>query len=78
MSSVIAVAIASNLQGAATLVGDATSIMLGGHANMDFLIFYERENRHFWVVQFGMVAATAILYCVSFHKGEVKPQGAPK
>ena len=78
VSSVIAVAIASNLQGAATLVGDATSIMLGGHANMDFLDFFFTKGRIgiFWVVQFGMVAATAILYWVFRSiKGEVKPQG---
>ncbi|MFR7832614.1 MAG: SLC13 family permease [Blautia wexlerae] len=32
----ICIAVSSNLQGAATLVGDTTSIMLGGYANMDF------------------------------------------
>ncbi|MGB4431190.1 MAG: SLC13 family permease, partial [Limnochordia bacterium] len=64
VTSVIAVAIASNLQGAATLVGDATSILLGGHANLDFLDFFWLEGRPgmFWVVQAGAVAATAILY----------------
>ncbi len=36
VTSVIAVAISSNLQGAATLVGDATSILLGGYAGLDF------------------------------------------
>jgi len=38
--SVIAIAIASNLEGAATLVGDTTSILLGGYAGMDFLDFF--------------------------------------
>ena len=38
--SVIAIAISSNLQGAATLVGDTTSILLGGEANMNFLEFF--------------------------------------
>lgn len=33
---VIAIAVSSNLQGAATLVGDTTSILLGGEANMNF------------------------------------------
>ncbi len=76
--SVIAVAIASNLQGAATLVGDATSIMLGGHAGMDFLDFFFTKGRVgiFWVVQIGALAATVVLYWVLCSmKGEVKPQG---
>lgn len=38
--SIIAISISSNLQGAATLVGDTTSILLGGHAGMDFLDFF--------------------------------------
>ncbi|WP_337960901.1 SLC13 family permease [Caloramator sp. mosi_1] len=36
----IAISISSNLQGAATLVGDTTSLLLGGFANMDFLDFF--------------------------------------
>ncbi|MCK9524357.1 MAG: SLC13 family permease [Limnochordia bacterium] len=76
--SVIAVAIASNLQGAATLVGDATSIMLGGYAGMDFLDFFFAKGRIgiFWVVQVGALAATAVLYWVlRSMKGEVNAQG---
>jgi Na+/H+ antiporter NhaD/arsenite permease-like protein len=76
--SVIAVAIASNLQGAATLVGDATSIMLGGFTGMDFLDFFFTKGRVgiFWIVQIGALAATAVLYWVlRSTQGEVKPQG---
>ena len=53
VKSIIAIAIASNLQGAATLVGDTTSILLGGHANMDFLDFfwYEKRPGLFWIVR---------------------------
>jgi len=40
VSSIIAISIASNLQGAATLVGDTTSILLGGHADMNFMDFF--------------------------------------
>ncbi len=40
VKSIIAIAIASNLQGAATLVGDTTSILLGGYANMNFMDFF--------------------------------------
>lgn len=64
--SVIAIAIASNLQGAATLVGDTTSILLGGYASMDFLDFFWMRGRPgmFWIVQIGMVAATLVLLYV--------------
>ena len=37
---IIAIAVSSNLQGAATLVGDTTSILLGGYAGMNFLDFF--------------------------------------
>lgn len=61
--SIIAIAVASNLQGAATLVGDTTSILLGGYAGMDFLDFFVFRGRigMFWVVQLGALAATLIL-----------------
>ena len=36
----ISIAVSSNLQGAATLVGDTTSILLGGYAGMTFLDFF--------------------------------------
>lgn len=67
--SVIAIAIASNLQGAATLVGDTTSILLGGYAEMDFLDFFWMKGRPgmFWVVQLGMVAATLVLLVIFRH-----------
>jgi Na+/H+ antiporter NhaD/arsenite permease-like protein len=64
--SVIAIAIASNLEGAATLVGDTTAILLGGYAHMDFLDFFWMKGRPgmFWVVQLGLLAATATLLLV--------------
>ena len=37
---IIAIAVSSNLQGAATLVGDTTSILLGGYMNMGFNDFF--------------------------------------
>lgn len=81
VTSVIAVAISSNLQGAATLVGDATSIMLGGHANLDFLDFFFTQGKIglFWVVQIGALAATAVLYwSLRSMKGKVMPQERTK
>ncbi len=61
--SIIAIAIASNLQGAATLVGDTTSILLGGAANIDFLGFFFLNGKigMFWIVEIAAVAATAVL-----------------
>lgn len=64
VKSVIAISIASNLQGAATLVGDTTSILLGGYADMNFMdfFFYEGKPSLFWIVQVSMMVATAVLY----------------
>ncbi len=61
--SVIAIAISSNLQGAATLVGDTTSILLGGYANLNFLDFFFVDGRIgiFWVVEVGALVSTFIL-----------------
>ena len=65
VNSIIAIAISSNLQGAATLVGDTTSILLGGHANLNFLDFFSYQGKPgmFWVVQAGaFVSAFALMY----------------
>jgi len=63
VKSIICIAISSNLQGAATLVGDTTSILLGGHANMNFLDFFVYQNRPgmFFVVQLGALASVLVL-----------------
>jgi Na+/H+ antiporter NhaD/arsenite permease-like protein len=63
VSSVIAIAISSNLQGAATLVGDTTSILLGGYADLNFLDFFYTNGRIgiFWVVEVGALVSTFIL-----------------
>ena len=42
---IIAISVSSNLQGAATLVGDTTSILLGGAADMDFMDFFWFKGR---------------------------------
>ncbi len=63
VSSVIAIAISSNLQGAATLVGDTTSILLGGYAGMNFMDFFFMDGKigMFWVVEVGALVSTFIL-----------------
>ena len=64
VSSIIAIAIASNLEGAATLVGDTTSILLGGYANMNFMDFFFMDGKMgmFWIVQIAAAAATIVLW----------------
>lgn len=60
---IIAIAVSSNLQGAATLVGDTTAIMLGSYANMSFLdfFFYEGKPGIFFAVELGAVVSALIL-----------------
>ncbi len=59
----ICIAVSSNLQGAATLVGDTTSIMLGGYAGMDFLDFFFMEGKFsiFWAVELGALVTVPII-----------------
>lgn len=66
VKSIIAIAISSNLQGAATLVGDTTSILLGGYNNMNFLdfFFYNGKIGLFWIVQIAMLGSLGILYFI--------------
>ena len=61
--SIIAIAVSSNLQGAATLVGDTTSILLGGYAGLNFLDFFYVDGRIgiFWIVEVGALISTLVL-----------------
>ncbi len=60
---IIGIAVSSNLQGAATLVGDTTAIMLGSYANMSFLDFFWYKGRPgiFFAVELGAVVSALIL-----------------
>ena len=60
---IIGIAVSSNLQGAATLVGDTTAIMLGSYADMSFLDFFWYKGRPsiFFAVELGAVLAALIL-----------------
>jgi Na+/H+ antiporter NhaD/arsenite permease-like protein len=60
---VISISVSSNLQGAATLVGDTTSILLGGYAHMDFLDFFWFQGRIglFFVVEFSALMTMFVL-----------------
>ena len=75
VNMILAIAVTSNLQGAATLVGDTTSILLGGHLNMDFLDFfvYQGKPGMFWVVQVGaLVTVPVMLWLFRKEKGRLE------
>ena len=60
---IIGIAVSSNLQGAATLVGDTTAIMLGSALDMSFMDFfwYHGKPSIFFAVELGAVLSAAIL-----------------
>lgn len=61
---IISIAVSSNLQGAATLVGDTTAIMLGSALDMSFLdfIIYDGKPGMFFMVELGAVLSACIVY----------------
>lgn len=69
----ISISVSSNLQGAATLVGDTTSIMLGGYADMDFLDFFFMQGKFsiFWAVELGALATVPVIMFI-FRKNREK------
>ncbi len=81
----IALAITSNLQGTATLIGDPPSMILGAAMKMNFMdfIFYRAPNGSgalkpgiFWFVQIGAVASLFVL--LFFFRGmKHKPERLP-
>ncbi len=60
---IIGIAVSSNLQGAATLVGDTTAIMLGSALDMSFMDFFWYQGRPsiFFAVELGAVLSAVIL-----------------
>jgi Na+/H+ antiporter NhaD/arsenite permease-like protein len=73
---IIGIAITSNLQGTATLIGDPPSMILGAAMKMnfmDFIVYPMRDGSGlfkpgiFWFVQIGAVVSLAVLF--SFFKG---------
>ena len=63
VAMIICIAVSSNLQGAATLVGDTTSIMLAGAAGMDFNDFFWMNGKLgiFFAVELGALATVPIM-----------------
>jgi Na+/H+ antiporter NhaD/arsenite permease-like protein len=62
----ISIAVSSNLQGAATLVGDTTSVMLGGYADMSFLDFFFMNGKPsiFFAVEIGMLLTIPVIILI--------------
>ncbi|MGI6636472.1 MAG: SLC13 family permease [Christensenellales bacterium] len=77
---IIAIAVSSNLQGAATLVGDTTAIMLGSYADMSFLdfFFYQGKPSIFFAVELGAITSAIILAWLFRKEKQPVPKGAPR
>ena len=69
----ISIAVSSNLQGAATLVGDTTSVMLAGELGMSFMDFFFIDGKPsmFWAVELGMLLTIPVLIFI-FRKNNKK------
>ncbi len=69
----IGIAIASNLQGTATLIGDPPSMILAASERMNFndFFFYRGKPSIFWAVEAGAVASIGILWLL-FRKNRQK------
>lgn len=78
INMMIAIAISSNLQGAATLIGDPPSMLLGGFAKMNFMdfFFYKGRPSIFFAVELGAFASFLVLYYI-FRKHREKSAIVP-
>ncbi|MFA7705749.1 MAG: SLC13 family permease [Candidatus Omnitrophota bacterium] len=78
MNMMIAIAVSSNLQGTATLIGDPPSMLLGGFAKMNFgdFFFYKGKPSIFFAVELGALVSFSVLYFI-FSKHKEKAQLVP-
>jgi len=62
----IGIAVSSNLQGTATLIGDPPSMLLGGFAKMNFgdFFFYKGRPSIFFAVELGAFVSFWVLYLI--------------
>lgn len=72
-ATIISIAIFSNLEGAATLVGDTTSVLLAGKAGMNFLDFfiYNGKIGLFFIIQVSLILSLIVLSLLT-KKKEIK------
>ncbi len=77
---IIGIAVSSNLQGAATLVGDTTAIMLGSELGMSFMDFfwYKGKPGMFFAVELGAVISALILAFLFRREKAPIPQAAER
>ena len=63
---IISISLSSNLQGAATLVGDTTSILLSKAAGLDFMDFFVVDGKPgmFWVTEAGALVSVLIMLVI--------------
>jgi Na+/H+ antiporter NhaD/arsenite permease-like protein len=75
----IGIAISSNLQGTATMIGDPPSMILAGYMRMGFWDFFAYQSRPgiFFAVQIGAVASLAVLAFV-YRRFNSKPSQIPQ
>jgi Na+/H+ antiporter NhaD/arsenite permease-like protein len=66
VNMMIGIAISSNLQGTATLIGDPPSMLLGGFAKMNFMdfFFYKGRPSIFFAVELGALVSFVVLYFI--------------
>lgn len=72
MNMMIAIAVSSNLQGTATLIGDPPSMLLGGFTGMNFMdfFFYRGKLSIFFAVELGALVSFFVLYFIFRHQKE--------
>lgn len=78
---IISISVSSNLQGAATLVGDTTSILLGTYADMSFNDFFWFHGKLgiAWAVELGAVMTIPfLLYLFEKENGKVESKVTTK
>ena len=69
VNMIIAIAVSSNLQGCATLIGDPPSMLLGGFAKMNFMdfFFYKGKPSIFFAVELGAFVSFLMLCNIFSH-----------
>lgn len=62
----IGIAISSNLQGTATLMGDPPSMIMAGYEKLDFNAFFYHQSRPsiFFAVELGALVSLGVLYLI--------------
>jgi Na+/H+ antiporter NhaD/arsenite permease-like protein len=79
VSLLIGIAISSNLQGTATMIGDPPSMILAGYLRMSFSDFFVYHGKPgiFFAVQIGAIASLIVLSVV-YRRYRIKPSRIPQ